>query len=164
MIRLALLTTAAFLLPNIGVKPAQLAERPATFATVASVAFPGVRFPKFMRVNRKHGAEVELAQMKTRLRDLVVQEESYFAKNGIYGRNLIRVQAAAPGDTTANDVQIQILFANKRGWSAIASHPDAPGRSCVAFVGSTEAVAMIPRTRRDANVATLEGIPACDNK
>lgn len=164
MIRLALLTATAFFLPNVGVKPADLAERPATISSVAAVAFPGVRFPKFLRINRKRGADAEIVQMKTRLRDLVVQEEAYYAQNGVYGRNVTRIATLSPGDTSAHAVQIQILFANKRGWSAVASHPDAPGRTCVAFVGTTESVAIIPRTRQDANVATLEGIPACDGK
>mgnify|MGYP007080227165 CR=1 FL=1 len=102
--------------------------------------------------------------MKTRLRDLVVQQETWYAQNKSYGRNVTRIAGLAPGDTTTHHVQVQILFANAKGWSAIASHPDAPGRSCVAFVGGPESVPMVPRTRAEANVATMEGIPACDSK
>lgn len=127
------------------------------------MGLPGIRLPKFLRMNRKRGVEAEIAQMKTRLRDLVVQQESFYAQNKSYTKNVARVVGLAPGDTSANHVEVQILFANSKGWSAIASHPDAPGRSCVAFVG-VGAVPIVPRTRAEANVATMEGIPACDSK
>lgn len=164
MIRLPLLAAAALLLPHFGNKPAALVERPATAKTVEAFGLPGLRLPKFLRANRKRGVEQEIAQMKTRLRDLVVQQESWYAQNKVYGRNVTRVASLAPGDSTTSHVQVQILFANSKGWTAIASHPDAPGRSCVAFVGTPESVPMVPRTRAEANVATMEGIPACDSK
>ena len=176
MIRLTLLATAALLLPNIGVQPFSASDTPAnatasftaSAAAVADVSvrgfpFPGFHIPNFIK-NRKRGIEVEVNEMKTRLRDLVVQQESWYAAHNAYGRNVALVAAVAPGDSSARDVQIQILFANSRGWSAIASHPNAPGRSCVAYVGLPEALPIIPRTRLEANEALLEGIPACDSK
>lgn len=164
MIRLPLLAAAVLLLPNFGDKPATVTERPAAVMNSASFGLPSLRLPKFLRGGRKRGVEQEIAQMNTRLRDLVVQQESWLAQNKVYGRNAARVAAVAPGDSLTNHVQVQILFANSKGWSAIASHPDAPGRSCVAFVGGPEAVPMVPRTRAEANVATMAGIPACDSK
>lgn len=163
MLRLSLLAAAAVLLPEVGGSTV-VSDRPATSAAVAAHAFglPSIRLPKFLRVNRKRGVEQEITEMKTRLRDLVVQQETYYSENGRYGRNVTKVAALARGDSTAKDVQIEILFANSKGWSAIASHPGAPGRSCVAFVGNPESVAIVPRTRMDANVATAEGVPACD--
>lgn len=164
MFRLPLLAAAALLLPNFGEKPATLTERPAAVANSTSFGLPRLRLPKFLRGGRKHGVEQELAQMKTRLRELVVQQESWRAQNKTYGRNAARIAGLAPGDSAASHVQVQILFANSKGWSAIASHPNAPGRSCVAFVGGPESVPMVPRTRAEANVATMEGIPSCDSK
>ena len=164
MIHVSLLAAAALLLPNFGNRPASLIERPATVSSAASFGLPSLRLPKFHRLNRKRGAEQEIAQMKTRLRDLVVQQESWYAQNKSYGRNVTRIAGLVPGDSSTSHVQVQILFANSKGWSAIASHPDAPGRSCVAFVGSPDAVPVVPRTRAEANVATMEGIPACDSK
>ena len=100
--------------------------------------------------------------MKTRLRDLVVQEEAYYAQNKTYTRNVKLVSGVTLGDSTANGVQIEILFANSKAWTAVASHSNAPGRSCVAYVGHPEALPLMPRTRLEGNSATMEGMPACD--
>jgi hypothetical protein len=61
-------------------------------------------------------------------------------------------------------VQVEILFAGKTGWSALASHPDASGKTCVVYVGSRDRLPVVPRTHQDARDAVAEGIPACDDK
>jgi hypothetical protein len=46
----------------------------------------------------------------------------------------------------------------------MASHPSAPGKSCVVFVGLREKLPILPRTHESAQEALLEGVPACDAK
>ena len=164
MLRLPILAAAALILPSVGAKPTAIAERAAHVSHVSTASlFPSFGLPKFMRIKRKHGVEVELNVMKTRLRDLVVQEEAYYAQNKSYTRNVSKLAPSVTlRDSLANGVQIEILFANTKGWSAVASHSNAPGRSCVAYVGQPESIPIIPRTRLEGNSATMEGIPACD--
>ena len=101
--------------------------------------------------------------VERRLRDLVGQQESWFVQNARYGRDARRIGSARPGDTTAFfHVQVEILYAGRNGWTAIGSHPSAPGRTCVVFVGFRDRLPIVPRTHRDGNEARLEGMPACD--
>jgi hypothetical protein len=55
-----------------------------------------------------------------------------------------------------------VLYASKRGWTALGSHPKEAGKTCVVFVGSRDQLPILPRTRDTAREATLEGMPACD--
>ena len=99
--------------------------------------------------------------MKLRLKDLVGQQESFYADHSTYTKNSYKLPTR--GDSVAaNVVQLQILFAGKKGWSAVASHPDAPGKSCVVYVGDPENLPIIPRTRAQGNEATIEGVAVCD--
>ena len=163
MLRLPLLAAAALLLPNVGTKPTTVTERPANVSRVTTAGFPGLRIPKFLKLKRKRGVEMEITAMKGRLRDLVVQQEAYYAQHKLYARNANRVAGVTLGDSTANGVQIEILFANSKAWTAVASHSQAPGRSCVAYVGQAETIPLIPRTRLEGNSATMEGIPVWDS-
>ncbi|MGV3707892.1 MAG: hypothetical protein ACO1Q7_03560 [Gemmatimonas sp.] len=162
MLRLSLLAAGALLLPNVGATPYAVMNHAAGSASVANSGFPGIGLPKFLKIKTKRGAEVEVNEMKARLRELVVQEEAYYSQNKAYSRNVNRVSALSKPDSTTSSVQIEILYANSKGWTAVASHPNAPGRTCVAYVGNPEAIPMIPRTRHEGNSASMEGIPACD--
>lgn len=162
MLRLSLLAATALLLPNIGTTPAAVLKHPAGTVSMTGAGFPGIGLPKFLKIKTRRGAEVEVNVMKARLRELVVQEETFYAQNKVYTRNVNRVSALSKPDSSTNSVQIEILFANSKGWTAVASHPNAPGRTCVAYVGNPESIPMIPRTRHEGNSASMEGIPACD--
>ena len=163
MLRLPFLAAAALLLPHVGTKPTTVVEGPASVSRVTAAGFPGLHIPNFLRNKRRRGVELEITAMKSRLRDLVVQQEAYYAHNKSYARNANRVSGVTLGDSTANGVQIQILFASSKAWTAVASHVNAPGRSCVAYVGQAEAIPLIPRTRLEGNSATAEGLPVCDS-
>lgn len=130
--------------------------------TALLVATP---LPK-LRLPRRENATTSNAPMVVvdrRLRLLVAQQEAWYLANARYGTDVARVARGNSATEASLDlVQIQVLYAGKRGWTAIASHPDAPGRSCVVYVGHREALPLIPRTRADANVANDEGRPACD--
>jgi len=98
-----------------------------------------------------------------RLRDLVVQQETWFAKEGRYGRNAYRAGQLREGDSTAYEqVEVEILYAGTVGWTALGAHPSARGKSCVIFVGARDRLPMIPRTHKEGRTADFEGIPACD--
>ena len=106
-----------------------------------------------------------LALVERRLRDLVMQQESWFVKQGRYGWNAYRAGVERKGDSTAfAEVHVEILYAGKIGWTALASHPSAPGKTCVVYVGFRERLPILPRTRQSAKEALLEGMPACDDR
>lgn len=165
MLRLALLVTVAALLPAAGTKPAAVITASRATPVVSAAWAPHVHLPRLHFGGRKKNGNTELAQMNARLRALVGQEEAWYADHGVYGRSAPALAAQKRDDpTAASRVQVDILYAGKTGWTAVASHPDAPGKSCVVFVGVREKLPIVMRTRADGTDATLEGIPACDAK
>lgn len=140
-------------------------ERVARAASSAEARFlPRIPFPRLRlpgRSRNKVAAPVEA--MDRRLRRFVAQEESWFMQHARYGNNVSKVSARDTSrDASLDLVQVQVLFASKRGWTGIASHPEAPGKSCVVYVGYRESLPLIPRTRADAKDAMDEGRPMCD--
>lgn len=136
-----------------------------TAATVPSVKLPHVPMPKLRlpKLPKRNDASEPLSRTARRLKALVADEESFYSDNGRYGLDPFRVaRNLTRADSTFEKVQVQILFANSKGWSAMASHPDAPGKSCVIYVGFRTSLPVIPRTRADASEAAAEGQPVCD--
>ena len=163
MLRLSLLAIAAVVLPAAGNKAANVVAPGNSAPAVTAAWAPKFRFPHLPKFNRNHSDDVGMAQMNRRLRNLVVQEEQFYADNGTYSRDVSRLSARVAGDTASvNHVQVQILWAGKKGWNAIASHADAPGKSCTIYVGDREKFPIVPRTRAEGIEASMEGIPACD--
>ncbi len=142
----------------------------------ATAAFPGIKMPKLPkmptvsmpkmrlpRLPKRAGSSDAVAQTARRLRTLVTEEERWFAEHGRYDANTSAVaQRGAPADSGLDRVHVQMLYAGRKGWTAMASHPDAPGKSCVIYVGNRNALPMVPRTRTDALDASSAGQPACD--
>jgi len=96
-----------------------------------------------------------------RLKAMVRDQEAWYSDHRRYSKDVNAVQSAATrADASFEGVQLQVLFADRRGWTAMASHPDAPGKSCVIFVGYRT---LVPRTRGSALEATTEGLPVCDH-
>lgn len=147
------------------------APRPTTSVTVRGVAMeedgvlPRVRIPR-VRFPRRHSPAVSsepMAVIDRRLRLLVSQQERFYAQQSRYGKDVAQVaQRDVSKDRAMDAVQVQVLYADRRGWTAIASHPGAAGKTCVVYVGYREALPLIPRTRADAAEARDEGRPACD--
>lgn len=155
----ALVTMATTSLPPVDPETPRVAS-----AGVSLFDFmPKVRLPFLSRRGTDRPEPLELVDR--RLRDLVVQQEAWFAKEGRYGRNAYRAGLLRSGDSTAfAEVHVEILYAGKVGWTALASHPAAPWKSCVVYVGFRERLPIMPRTHESAREATLEGIPACDDR
>lgn len=121
---------------------------------------PKIRLP---HLPKRSGSNELMAQTARRLKSLVSDQESWYADHGRYGSNSFAVaRSNTRSDSTFEQVQVQVLFAGAKGWSAMASHPDAPGKSCVIYVGNRTALPVIPRTRAEAVDATAEAKPACD--
>jgi hypothetical protein len=86
-------------------------------------------------------------------RVLVVAQEAHFADVGRY--------ASTPGSLHLEpDVGVEIVItrANERGWSAVLSHPGAPGRGCAVWVGKVLSVPVTPAGR----IPTRQAEAVCD--
>lgn len=144
--------------------------RDTTASRSALAALPGIKMPhlsmpklRFPRLTRRRGTSDAVLQTERRLKALVVDQEHWYAGHARYGVNPNSVaQASTRADTRLEKVQVQVLYAGKKGWTAIASHPDAPGKNCVIYVGDRASLPMVPRTRAGAVDASVQGEPACD--
>jgi hypothetical protein len=133
--------------------------------SVPSIKLPRISMPKWRLPHfPKHERAADpLAQTARRLSTLVSEQEGWYASHGTYSTNASKVAAnSTRADSTLDKVQIQVLYASKKGWTAIASHPDAPGKNCVVYVGYRNSLPLVPRTRADAADAEREGKPTCD--
>ena len=99
-------------------------------------------------------AEQLVALMRSDLRELTIMQETAFHNTGRYERTLDRLRVS-PSD----GVRVQLLTGNEEGWSAVATHPSLPGRTCVVYAGI---VADQPRTHRAGRRAG-PGEIACDD-
>lgn len=98
----------------------------------------------------------------SRVRQLMVAEESYFADHMTYTRDLAALgfpRPATPAAARRDSVTLTVTAANDRGWSATISHRAWPGRSCVVYVGTVPAV---PATMRSHRRPAADARPVCD--
>jgi hypothetical protein len=155
---LALLAHAAPMSPSTVLLPA-----------TPAIGLPHLPKPKLPKLRMPHlpkrgngGDPMNASSL--RLKALVGEQEAWYADHGTYSTNATKIaRNATRADASMQTVQVQVLFASKKGWTAMASHPDAPGKSCVVYVGYRTSLPMIPRTRADAVEAAQEGKAACDN-
>ena len=85
--------------------------------------------------------------VKLSLRALISSQEVYYSQHGRYARNASELDLI-----TGEGVEITILEANEKGWSASATGPElGAGRTCVVYLG-------LPRPPAPA---TSEGVPVC---
>ena len=134
-------------------------------AGLPGLSLPKVPMPRFRlpHLPKRSGDSEALEATARRLTAMVAQQESWYSDHGQYRSNSAGLPAGAVSKAPQDpNVQVQILFANRKGWTAIASHPDAPGKSCVIYVGVRTAIPIIPRTRADAAEAAAEAKPVCD--
>jgi hypothetical protein len=96
-------------------------------------------------------------QMKVDLRNLAGAQEAYYAIQGIYSRRpeLLQLQFG-----WQRGVTVTVLQADRRSWSARATHASRPGKSCVVWFGSPQTR---PVTQADRKVPDRQGVPACDD-
>lgn len=131
----------------------------------AKAANPKAAHSKSANSKAKKSSNEPMALVDRRLRLFVAQQEAWYAEHARYGSNVSGVaRKDVVNDAGMDKVDVQVLYASTKSWTAVATHPDAPGKSCVVFVGNREGIPLVPRTRADANVATDEGRPVCDGK
>lgn len=95
-----------------------------------------------------------LVSMRDNLRTLVTNQEAHFSDHTTYTLDLGRARYRS-----TNGVAVVMLKATGTGWSARATHPRLPGKSCVIWVGS---VSPLPTTDGSGRRAAAEGEPTCD--
>jgi prepilin-type N-terminal cleavage/methylation domain-containing protein len=115
-----------------------------------------IAIPKFASTKEK----AYIASMKSDLRNLATAEESYLSSQNppAYAAGTWTTAAALTDPVTgsvlytpSSGVSITAT-AVAGGWSASATHTQAPGRTCAIFIGAAAALAP----------ATVEGEPACN--
>ena len=115
-----------------------------------------IAIPKFASTKEK----AYLASMKSDLRNLATAEESYLSSSTppAYAAGTW-TSAATLNDPMTGTVLYApssavtvVATAVAAGWSASATHSQAPGRTCAIFIGAAAPLAP----------ATVEGEPACN--
>lgn len=96
-------------------------------------------------------------QMKVDLRKMIQAQEAYHGTMGTYTRNIetLPLQFA-----WQDQVEVTVVNADARSWSARATHTRHPGKSCVIWVGPVQ---QRPATERQRRSPQRSGTPACDN-
>jgi len=103
-----------------------------------------------------------LGIMRRALRFVTTAQEAYFAEHASYTTDVAALQRALRS-TWGDSVRVEILFADRRGWSGTAVHPAAEGKSCVAFVGRAGDLPPLPTTTAAGKRPAEEGVPVCDD-
>ena len=153
------------LLAGAGDAPNVASTAHALPSVIPALKIPRIPMPKlrFPRLPKRNASSAAVTQTERRLKALVADQESWYAYHGQYSSNAYSAaRNATRADPSLEKVQIQVLYAGKKGWTAMASHPDAPGKTCVIYVGYRSSLPLIPRTRADALDAAAEGKPTCD--
>ncbi|MEQ1693407.1 MAG: hypothetical protein ABMA00_19095, partial [Gemmatimonas sp.] len=118
------------------------ANRAPSSAVDALAALPGVRMPRvpmpaqrLPHLPKRSGSSAAISQIERRLKAMVTDQESWYADHASYGSNANALaRNTTRADSAFSKVQVQVLYAGKKGWTAMASHPDAPGKTCVIYV------------------------------
>jgi hypothetical protein len=96
--------------------------------------------------------------VKSDLRNVVIVQEVYFSENSTYATTT--EQLLPVGLTLRSGATVTLLHGSQAGWAASAARPDAPGVSCVVFIGK-QPTDSVPATMRDGRRGS-EGFPVCD--
>jgi prepilin-type N-terminal cleavage/methylation domain-containing protein len=115
-----------------------------------------IAIPKFASTKEK----AYIASMKSDLRNLATAQESYLSSQNppAYAAGTWTTAAALTDPVTKSTLYTPssgvtvAATAVAGGWSASATHTQAPGRTCAIFIGAAPALAP----------ATVEGEPACN--
>lgn len=96
---------------------------------------------------------------RMRLRELMMAEEWYYNETNSYTTDLPKLQLPR---RTGDVVVLRITFAGPAGWSAEATHPTLPGKSCVTYAGPPNLLPHIPETLVDHTQPLGERDLVCD--
>ena len=95
-------------------------------------------------------------QMRVDLRKLADAQAAYFGTQGAFARRLEHLQLQFGWQ---RGVEVTLLHADQRSWSARATHDGYPGGTCVVWYGTP---ATRPATSIQRKVPERSGVPACD--
>jgi len=102
------------------------------------------------------------ALLNTRLRNLVIAQERFWADHGTYTTDVSQLGMFGPKLPPADSVWVQVLFAGGRSWSGRALYFGKLRKSCVVYVGALSDLPSPPVSEVDSVRANTEGLPACD--
>lgn len=105
------------------------------------------------RQRRRAERKSDYGTMATTLAALHDHEAGYWNLNHTYTRDLA-------GMFIIGGTRLRVLTANDSGWTADATHPEFPGRSCVTYGGRVPAHDW-PVTQAGTAITSAEGV-ACD--
>ena len=106
-----------------------------------------IAIPKFAATKEK----AYVARMKSDLRNLATAQEAYSYQFATYYNGPIPSGGVIPFDPSPS-VTIVLSGVSGAGWAAVATHSQAPGRTCALFFGNAPPVAP----------ATVEGEVTCN--
>jgi hypothetical protein len=97
--------------------------------------------------------------MRMRLRELTVAEEQKYNETNTYTTDLSTLMLQK---RTGDVVVLRVTFAGPAGWSAEATHPTLPGKSCVVYAGPANLLPKVPETMADHTQPLGERDLVCD--
>ena len=106
-------------------------------------------------------ADSALMKMRGALRWVATAQESYFARAGTYAAAVDSLREDIRGNLDPR-VQVTILRAAKDGWAGEATHPDAPGKSCIYWIGEP-VFGTDTKTASEKRTSTRPGRALCDS-
>lgn len=105
-----------------------------------------------------------VAQMRSKLRLLVLAQEEYWLRHGSYTTDVAALGLLdRSGPTPQDSTVVRVFSAGGRGWSGMSTHRALGGRSCVIYVGRPEELPKLPTTLAERREATHEALTACDD-
>jgi prepilin-type N-terminal cleavage/methylation domain-containing protein len=106
---------------------------------LAAIAIPKFEFTK---------GKANVSAVKSDLRNLMSAQEAYYYDYQTYATNLGELNVGS-----SKGVQLQIFDADKKGWAATATHPQAYPLTCAVYVAGAP----------QRPPATVEGLIGCAN-
>lgn len=108
-----------------------------------------IAIPKYASVKEK----AYLATVKTDLKNLEISEEAYASTNAgkYFSHTYTSPVDSANAFGPSSNVSITAIAIGNSGWSATATHSNAPGHTCAIFMGTAP-----------VSPAVFEGAPACN--
>ena len=96
-------------------------------------------------------------QMRVDLRKMGEAQAAYFGTQGMYSRSVERLPLQFGWQ---RGVTVTLLHADRRSWSARATHSARPGKSCTVWYGTPD---RRPATQAQQKVPERPGVPVCDD-
>jgi hypothetical protein len=134
-------------------------------ATLAVASFLGLALLMLVQAPASVGRTVAAspdALLKTRLRNLVMAQEQFWAAHGTYTTDVSQLGMFGPQVPRADSVWVQVLFAGGRSWNGRALYFGKLRKSCVVYIGALSDLPSPPVSEVDSLRASAEGLPACD--